>query len=486
MDSLTTQEFNEVVEKLNQSTLTMEVWTTVLPVLDYDQLKQLIILFHTKMAEKPDQMKKYLDKLVYYNQDEDRLTEVLELLISEATDKILESAWFRELSTSIVTWLSSDIVLENFFLFLGQLDSHYPLQPESQFLQDLDKSESAKVRFRILCFRLERNHRMYENTEILQLFYSVPQDQQLQFIPILNNVQKTQRLELAKEILLHEESQHNHYIILSILFQMTKDISKLFNSYEIFEDFIFSLKNTETYELLFAEFTKPDAITLPWIQKLLLKALQNSPLLSDYIISTSGEYLSEWPEQFREQFLQLILNGNEEVQISLAKILSPLWHDEQIIQNLLKQQNKHIQEPLYESLVSIYQLLTPELQQTVEKQLRSDPKNAYFEGLLVATNITHESFLEDIRETITDYSNIEKEKKIRGILVGLGMKWNTLPVELKEFIKTMHKNFPKKFKKELLKGLEMIYVTLDVEGMNFVTELQSYDFQISPDEIELD
>ena len=486
MDILTAQQFNDLLTELEQLSLTSETWTKAVPVLDYDQLEQLITFFKARLVDGSEKLTKYFNQLVYYNQDEDRLTELLELLFKGFTDKLLERKWFNKFSSEFVTWVTSDLVIENFFLFLRQVHSRYPLQPESQILQTLEQNSQTNIRFHVLCFKLEQNLGMYINTEILQLFFSVPMDLQLQFIPILNNLSETKRIALAKEILTNKRIQTKHYIIISILFHMTSEISKLFESYELFKEYITSLKDKKTFELLFAEFTKPDAVNQSWIQQLLLNTIKEDAFQASYIVETSGEYLGEWPTEFRKHFLQLILDEKPALQVSLAKILSPLWHDEQIIKVLLKQPDEQLQEPLFESLVNIFMIVPPDIQQTVEHLFRTNHKNDYFLGLLLASNFQYGSFLEEIEKSLADHTNKNHELKLRGILIGLGMHWNELPDEIHKILLTIQPDLTTKLKRELLKGLEMIYVTLNVEGMNFVTELQSYDYQITPDDLELD
>ena len=91
-----------------------------------------------------------------------------------------------------------------------------------------------------------------------------------------------------------------------------------------------------------------------------------------------------------------------------------------------------------------------------------------------------------MEKAIQDMNEVTKENFFAGILLGLGMKWNSLDKKFQEAITQLAKKLSRKLKKELLHGLEMFYGSLNLDGLNLSIDLQSYDYQVSPNEINFE
>ncbi len=486
MNSLSSENFQDILYKLEQATLSQDEWHQAIPLLEYDQTR--IILDHvTKtLAKNSDPHYTYIQKLLFYDQDEDRLTEIIEVLFETLADKDTIPDWFVTLSTEFLEWTTSELIVENYFLFLGQYHQQQPLQYDSQFIQSLEHISSSNVRFSLLCFVSEQNLHVYENTDILQLFFDVSVELKLKFIPIISDFSKEKRIALSKSILRNDSVQKEPLIILSILFHMVQDLKGIFETYDRFTTCIENLGDDKNYELLYSEYTKPKAVVYEWVQHLLLDNLIQNTRHASFIIESSGEHMEDWPDKFREAFLQVAMTGDTELQVSVAKMLSPLWFDEQIIDHLLQNTDEKVREALFESLIQLYQELSSELQQKVQTLFQEEKDYENYLGLLWGYNFQVAAFHDEVQAALEDFANKEKEEILSGIVLGLGMQWNAIDEAFKKLIQENHPKMSKKVIKELVKGMEMIYVTLGVEGMNFITELQSYDYQISPDDIELE
>ena len=475
----------KIIEKLEQDLVTPDEWATLVSIIE-EELELILQILIKKTISGQEKYTDYLKPLLEYNRDEDRLTEILENIFKNITEQAVSTAWFSKLCKEFLTWNSSELVVENFFLFLDQFRQKNSLSYESNLIQELRNLNSPIVQFYLMIFLIQSNLHKYENVEILQHFKSVSEELQLVFIPTLLNLPKTNRIKLCKDILGVNQENIDQMVKISILFLEKEELKELFSNYKKFKDYIKALENERINELLYNEYVKPESVTNEWIQELVLENLREETGPEKIILEASGEFIAEWPKEFRERFLQLIMNGTITLQRLLAKMFSPVWYDEQIILQLLEKKDKELQESLYESLISIYSLITEELQKNVMKILRTEEKDQKYFGLLLALNMQQEEFYKEVKENIQLYNDPTKEALLGGILIGLGMKWNELDDKIKKELLEKAKIMPIKLKRELRKGMEMIFGILDVEGMNFYTDLQSYDLQVAPEDITLE
>lgn len=486
MASLTPEKFELVLQQLEKNTLSLKEWIELSPTLSYDQVVQVIRILSTNLAAGAQGSYKYLQELVQIDQDENRLTEVLEALFETLASLKELPQWFTRISTDFLEWTDSDLLIGNYFLFLGQYHQQHPLKYESQIIQSIEQCSSSNVRFSLLCFTSEQNLHVYENTTILQLFFDMSLDLKLYYIPIISDLKEEQRIALSKEILAKESATEDPFIVLSVLFHMVQDLQGIFGTYKDFITYIEKLGDDKTYELLYAEYVKPTVLAQEWIQQLLLDELKEGTTQALIILDAGGEHIAEWPEEYRKEFLKVSMSGKNELQIGVAKMLSPLWIDEELIRKLLENTNTEVREALFESLVQLYQDLSEPLQKKIETLLQKDSDNMKLYGLLLGYNFQVTAFYEQVTAAVENAVAKEKDELLSGMVLGLGIRWNDLDNNLKKRLQENQIKMSKIVKKELLKGLEMIYVTLGVEDMNFVTELQSYDYQIAPDDIHLE
>lgn len=486
MASLTPDAFQLLLDQMVQTSLSLQNWEKSIPLFDYEQVKMIMQFFSINLTMRTKKLYIYLQKLVQFDEDEDRLTELLEALFESVSNQEQLPDWFSKISTDFLDWTTSDLLLENYFLFLGRYHQQHPLKYDSQFIQSIEHSSSSNAQFSLLSFISEQNLHVYENTTILQLFFDMPLDLKLQYIPIISDLKEEQRITVSKEILAKEPVTKDPFIVLSILFHMIQDLPGIFGTYKNFRAYIEKLGDDKTYELLYAEYVKPKALAQEWIQQLLLDKLSEGTNQALMILDASGEHIAEWPEEYRKEFLQVSMNGANKLQIAVAKMFSPLWYDEELIQKLLKNTNTKVKEALFESLVQLFQELSEPLQEKVEKLLREDSTTMKLYGLLQGYNFQVAAYYEQVTAAIENPTSKEKEELLAGMVLGLGIRWNDLDDKVRGIIKKNHTKMSKIVKEELLKGLDMIYVTLGVEDMNFVTELQSYDYQIAPDDIHLE
>ena len=483
---MTSQASKNIVEKLTKKTMSLSDWTELLSDIEIDQLESIVQLLVTNITSLKANYVEFLRTLIFYDEDEDRLTEVLENLFKSLTEESFVNNWFIDLSKDFLSWTTSEILVENYFLFLAQEQKKISLSYETKLIQTLEQIQTLLVRFNLMVFLLEQNIHVFENNEILQLFYNVPTELKLRFIPILFMLPRDKQLSLSKELLFSKGQQQDQYIILSILFRIQKNLPSVFINYEEFKNFLNSLKEEKTNELLYNELVKPDSVANEWIGNILLDEVKQGSNKAIIIIEASGEYISNWQESFRETFLQLIVGSNSNIQSSLAKILSPLWYDEKIIHQLLDNTDEKVQKALYESIVTIFSYLSEELQQKFLDLFRSKKQNKKYLGFLMGYNVGRKEFTTEVKSILEQSTQTKEDDLLGGVLLGLGLRWNKLDKTIKQQVKKLTEKLSNRAKKELLKGLEMIYGSLDLEGINFVTNLQSYDYQIAPEDVKLD
>ena len=483
---MTSQARNDIIGKLIQKTMSLTDWTEILSDIKLNQLESIVPLLVTNISSQEMYYVEFLRTLLFYDEDEDRVTEVLDHLFTSLPENFFLNDWFIDLSKDFLSWTTSEILVENYFLFLSQEQKKKSLSYETKFFRTLEQIQTLLVKFNLMVFLLEQNIHLYENKEILRLFYNVPTELKLRFIPILFTLPKDKQLTLSKELLFSKEQQQDQYIILSILFRIQQNLPAVFTTYEEFKNFLGLLKEEQTYELLYNELVKPDSIVNEWIGNILLDEVKQGTNRAKILIEASGEYIAEWPERYREIFLQLIVGSNSNLQTSLAKILSPLWYDEQIILQLLEKTDEKVREALYESIVTIFAYLRKELQQKFLNLFKSEEQNKRYLGLLMGYNVARKEFTTEVTRALEQSKQTKEEEILSGVLLGLGLQWNKLDKEIKEKLKGLTKNLSNKARRELLKGLEMIYGSLDLDGINFVTNLQSYEYQIAPEDVKLD
>ena len=75
---MTSQARNDIVEKLTNKTLSLPDWTELVSTIDQEQLGAVVPLLVTNITLHEQQYVEFLRTLVFYDQDEDRLTGVLE------------------------------------------------------------------------------------------------------------------------------------------------------------------------------------------------------------------------------------------------------------------------------------------------------------------------------------------------------------------------------------------------------------------------
>lgn len=477
---------SSLLDQIKNQTLTTSEWTNKISTLSSEDVSTVVQLIIKLIRQDTTYYNNILIALIHFDPNEDRITELLEFIFSSVDTKVLEEDWFSFLCTDFLHWTDSADLIENFFFFLNQLYQKQPFQYNSKFIQSLHLLPSPITQFNLMIFIAEHRLHLIENNEILQLFFSVPESLKLNFIPILFTFSEKDFIIISKEILFSKKLTKEPYVILRILFQLKYYLGQIFNTYEDFKQFIMDLQDQKILELLFAEYTKSESITEPWIQKLLLEILKKNNTLSTFIIESSGEYIADWQEQFRKEFLQLILSTNNNLKAKLASILSPIWFDEDIILKLLEIDNERVRETLFESVILIYQLLSPELQEKFFTLFKGDHKNQKFYGLLLAYNFQRPAFFKEVQQHLEDLTNPAHEKLLAGILVGLGMRWNDIEKDFQTYLKNKIKSMSVSQQQELRKGLELIYGSLDLETINIVTNLQSYEYQISPNDISLD
>ena len=468
---------------MRQKSLTKEDWNQVIPKITNEELDNIVEFFIVSLDNQEAYYIEYIKQLLTHTTDEDRLTEIMETLFAHVTEQSISSNWFNDLWLDFLQQTESEILIENFFLFMSQLHHKNSFDYNSKFIKTLDKIPSIDFKTKFLKFLLECDIFKPENTEILQLFSKASTKDKLQLLLVLADLPESDRFFIGKSILFLSQPPEEEYIILAILFHMKKYLPSLFNSYMHFKDFISHLKDEKTLELLFSEYTKPDSLEQVWIQQIILDLITENSLLSNFIIESSGEFIEDWHETFRDSFLQLIMTTNDTFRTSLAKIISPLWHDEQIILQLLKMNSFPVLEALYESVSICYQDVSQKIQDTFLKLFRSDTKNQKFLGLVYSYNFEIPAFREEVEKAIQNMSDITKENYYAGILLGLGMKWNFLDTTIQTTTTQLAKKLSRKLKKDLLHGLEMFYGSLNIDGINLSIDLQSYDYQVVPDEI---
>ena len=472
---------SSILDQLRSKTLSVSDWTSLSPSISDRDIPTVVHTLLELITQEETYYTDYLRSFILLDSDEDRITDLQELVFSLVDTTVLEKEWFSTIWSGFLEQTNSADLVENFFIFLDQLYAKQPFQYNSKFIQSLLSIPSSLTRFNLMMFLAEHQLHLFENTEILQLFFSVPESFKLKFIPILLSLPPTNCLFISKEIMFSDIRTTEPYVVLAVLFHMRENLHDLFDSYETFLNFVESLQNQKILELLFAEYTKPDSTLEPWIQKLLLEYE-----LSKFIIESSGEYIADWQEDFRKEFLQLILSSYNSLQTALASILSPVWYDEKIILKLLESDNKTVRETLFESVILIYQLLGKELQEKFFNLCKEEPKNQNLYGLLLAYNFQIPAFFKGVKQLVQDLSNQAYQQQLAGVLVGLGMRWNDIDKDFQTTLKNSIKYMSGSQQQELRKGMEIIYGSLDLEAINIVTNLQGYENQISPDNISLD
>lgn len=475
-----------ILDQLQSKSLSVSEWNDKISSIPSQDLPLVVRRILELITQESSYYLDFLLSLVLINRDEDRITDLQEIIFSYVEPTALEQEWFTKLWNVFLGWTNSDDLIENFFFFLGQLYQKQPFQYNSKFVQSLLPLQSSVIQFNLMIFLAEHQLHVFENNEILQLFFRVPESSKLNFIPILITFPKRDYISISKAILFSKKLSKEPYVILALLFQVKEFLEQIFDSYGEFIEYIKELHEQKILELLFAEYTKPESISKPWIRKLLLDYLKQNTQLSTYIIESSGEYIADWQEQFRKDFLQLIIDGNNNLKKSLASILSPLWFDEEIILQLFESDNETVLESLFESIILIYQLLSPELKEKFHRLFKKEQKKQKFYGLLLAYNFQVPSFFKEVQQELEDLSNPIHEQLLAGMLVGLGMRWNDIDKEFQVTLKNKIKKMSVAQQQELRKGLELIYGSLDLEAINIVTNLQSYQFQVSLDDVSLD
>ena len=361
---------DNLINQLRQKSLKIEDWRQLIPEITYDQLDNLIEFLIDSLDSQERYYINYVKQLLVHTTDEDRLTEVMELLFAHVTEQSITYDWFNDLWRDFLEQTTSEILIENFFLFIKPLHHKNNIKYNSKFIQTLESIPSTVFKIKLLKFLIECDIFKPENTEILQLFSKASTNDKLQLLSVLADLNESDRIFLCKSILFQKLLPDEEYILLSILFHMKNDLHSLFDTYTNFKNFILHLKGKKTLELLFSEYVKPDSLEQAWIQHLLLDIIVLQTALSSFIIESSGEFIEEWNEPFKETFLQLIMTKNDTLRASLAKIISPLWHDEQIIQQLLETNSIPVLEALYESVSICYQDVSQKIQDTLFKLFR--------------------------------------------------------------------------------------------------------------------
>jgi hypothetical protein len=484
MFSKNNQEKQIFFELLRNNQVTLQTWIEFVPFFDSNDFENLFVLLIKLLETNLLPYIDFLKQLFFYSTNEDHLTEILEILFECKPD--ITSKWFNLFTIDFLIWNTSDIILENFFIFFS---SYYKRNTfdlaKCYFIQELLTSSYLKIKFFLTGFLIEQNKLDFDFQEILQLFYSLNLEFKLRFLPILLYLPITQQINFLKIVLFDNNGETDDSITLAIIFQNKNNLEKIFTDFELFLNFIRNQKEKKFFELLFLEFTKDEWISNIWIQKLLFYFLEQNTGISSFIIEASGEFLSEWPENFRKEYLNLILNSYNNLKVSLAKVISPLWIDESVIMKLLKNENKTVQETLYESLITIYQLLSLKLQKFILNLFSEGQQYQKYLGLLIGYNFEIDNFKKIIIEQINDPIKIDQENYFGGMLLGLAMKWNNLKEEIKNILKIKLKYLSTKLKEEFIHGLDITYGSLNVDGINLALDLQSYSLESSNDDINL-
>lgn len=475
-----------IMNQLENKKLSLDNWNDLILHLSYKDMNTAVKYLINRLDKGESYYFDYIKQLLLYDQDENRLTEAFEQILLNTTKITLESQWFYSLWKTFFNSNTSEILIRNFFIFAGQLHQRYQFTTNSKFIQSLDEIPSDFFRFELINFQLQYQIGKFENSDILQHFFSASMDIKIDLLGIFSNYQEKERKTLFREILFSPKIHEDQYVLVAFLIEIKKDMNSLFDDYDQFYTFIKEIKDEKALELLFTEWTKPESLEYGWIQEVVLEFIRQNTLLSVNIIEISGEFIAEWDKKFQKAFLQTIMATNIKLKTVLAKIISPLWYDEQIILQLLENDDKVLLEALYESVITIYSLLSVKLQEKILKLFSSSPDNQKFYGLLQAYNIAVVSFKNEVTKSLVDMSDTTKEQLYAGMLVGLGMRWNDLEKPIQAAIIKIEKNLSKTLKRELLQGLDMVYGSLNVEGLNLAVELQSNDYQISMDEIKHD
>lgn len=222
---------NSILEKLQNNQISPEEWLATLPTLPEEHLEYFVKELINKLEVKQEKYLEYLQKLLEYDRDEDRLTGVLDDIFRSITSQSVNEDWFCQLSKEFLTWNTSELLVENFFIFLKQKHEKNPLQYESKIIQQVESVVSPIVAFYLMSFLIQSHLHIYENTKILQLFYGVSLELQLAFIPTISNLPKDDKFFICKQILFNKQGNKDDLLTLSILFLLKTDLELIFSNY---------------------------------------------------------------------------------------------------------------------------------------------------------------------------------------------------------------------------------------------------------------